>query len=349
MTRAIEILDEAPTEMEDVASRLERFVRHEVPDASVVTVRNLRRTSGGFSRENWVFDLDLVSTGRSVTLPLVLRRDPAVSPLHTERATEFALIRSLAETAVPAPLVYWLDETGAWMGRSAMVMERVEGYCDWTVLNGARPLEWRMEIGRQFTESLAMLQSIDWKALGLESVLKVPDEPPALVEVERCSQEYRRVALEELPEIALAEVWLRKNAPTSTDLVIVHGDYKPGNALVEGDRISALLDWETAHLGDPLEDLGWITNPLRRGEQQIRGAWEVEHIVAEYTRLTGRAVDLSDLRWWNVLACYKLSITNLAGVHGFVSGKSDRVSQTPNWIFRRMLELIEETTNATDR
>ena len=45
--------------------------------------------------------------------------------------------------------------------------------------------------------------------------------------------------------------------------VLVHADFKPGNILLDGDRITALLDWELAHLGDPLEDLGWVTQPLR--------------------------------------------------------------------------------------
>jgi aminoglycoside phosphotransferase (APT) family kinase protein len=135
---------------------------------------------------------------------------------------------------------------------------------------------------------------------------------------------------------------LRRTAPPPGDIVLVHGDYKPGNALIDGNRIHAILDWETAHLGDPLEDLGWMVNPARKAEQQIAGVWERAQIVEEYSRQTGREVNEDDLRWWIVFACWRLAITNLAGQHAFALELSDRISQTPTWLFRRMFALIEE-------
>ena len=100
-----------------------------------------------------------------------------------------------------------------------------------------------------------------------------------------------------------------------------------------------MLDWETAHLGDPLEDLGWITNPVRSKEHQIAGRWERADIVAAYCAATGISVDEEELTWWNVFSCWKLAVIVLTGAHAFVSGTFDRVYQSPTWLVRAMLRM----------
>ena len=147
--------------------------------------------------------------------------------------------------------------------------------------------------------------------------------------------------LEPHPELDCVLAWMRRGAPEAEAIVLVHGDFKPGNALIVGEKISAKLDWETAHLGDPLEDLGWVTNPVRKREHQIAGAWEREQIVAAYRTLTGRPVDESALRWWNVFSCWKLAVIQLTAVNEFVAGRYDRVFQTPTWLYRPMFKLME--------
>ena len=103
----------------------------------------------------------------------------------------------------------------------------------------------------------------------------------------------RRVQLEPEPELAVVIAWLRANAPISPLTVLVHGDFKPGNVLLEGDEVTAILDWETVHLGDPHEDLGWVTNPLRAGEHRIADVWEPEQFLAHWSGCTGIKVDAS--------------------------------------------------------
>jgi aminoglycoside phosphotransferase (APT) family kinase protein len=120
----------------------------------------------------------------------------------------------------------------------------------------------------------------------------------------------------------------------------VHADFKPGNALLQGDRVAFMLDWELAHLGDPLEDLGWITNPVRRREHQIPGVWERQQLIARYEQATGITVSDEALRWWNVLANFKLSVIVLTGLAAFVEGRYDRAFQIPVGLFSVMFELI---------
>jgi aminoglycoside phosphotransferase (APT) family kinase protein len=122
--------------------------------------------------------------------------------------------------------------------------------------------------------------------------------------------------------------------------VLVHGDFKPGNALMRGREVGVVLDWETAHLGDPLEDLGWVTNPLRRREHQIPGAWTATELLSRYEARTGLAAADEALRWWQVLANFKLAVIGLTGVAAFVDGRYDRAHQVPGALFGVMFDLI---------
>ena len=169
----------------------------------------------------------------------------------------------------------------------------------------------------------------------------MPDGKPSLRELKHWEAEYRKAQLEPHPELDYVLAWLDRRAPEAEAIVLVHGDFKPGNALIEDGRITAKLDWETAHLGDPLEDLGWVTNPVRKREHQIPGHWERRQIVEAYRELTGRSVREADLYWWNVFSCWKLSVIQLTAVAEFVAGRYNRVFQTPSWLFRPMFQMME--------
>jgi aminoglycoside phosphotransferase (APT) family kinase protein len=329
-------------EAADVAARMGQLIQARVPEVEDLRLSGLVRISGGLSRENWVLQAAWRDAEGEHDLPLIVRRDPLGSLLDTERRVEFAVLKALEPTPVAAPRALWLDEDGVFLGSPSLVMERVEGVCDWFVLNSGRPELVRMGIAQDFLEQLVRIQEVDWRAQGLDAVLKDVGAEAAPAELDRWEGELHRVALEPVPELELVLRWLRDRARPSTRTVLVHGDFKPGNALLVGDRISAVLDWETAHLGDPLEDLGWITNPVRAQEHQIPGRWERSQIVEAYSAATGHPVDDGELTWWNVFSCLKLSVIVLTGVHEFVAGRFDRVHHSPTWLVRAMLRMIGE-------
>jgi aminoglycoside phosphotransferase (APT) family kinase protein len=325
----------------EVGVRLERFIRDRVGEAGDLRLTGLTRTSGGLSRENWLFRAAWTDRAGAHDLPLIMRRDPVGSLLDTERRQEFAVLRALESTPVAAPRALWLDEDGSFLGSPSLVMERVDGVCDWFALNSDRPEPERLKLARGFLDLLVQVQEVDWRGLGLDAVLKDPGPDAAAAELGRWEAELRRVALEPLPELEIVLRWLRERARPSSRTVLVHGDFKPGNALLLGRRINAMLDWETAHLGDPLEDLGWITNPVRVREHQIHGRWEREQIVAAYAAASGHHVDDAELTWWNVYSCWKLAVIVLTGMHEFVAGRFDRVHHSPTWLVRAMFRMID--------
>jgi aminoglycoside phosphotransferase (APT) family kinase protein len=125
----------------------------------------------------------------------------------------------------------------------------------------------------------------------------------------------------------------------------VHGDYRPANALVSDGRITVLLDWEFAHLGDPLEDVGWYCTPLYRREHFIPGVWEEDDFLRRYSGRTGTDVDRAALRFWQVLAMYKLSALALTGIRIFVEGQTDRPAAPAD----RLVRAVVAATNDVAR
>lgn len=333
--------DEAAASIQHVVDGLTELMRHEIPGARDISLEGLTRSAGGLSRENWSFDASWTDPAGRHSYPLMLMRDAAGTLLNTERSREFSILKALEGSAVPAPVVHWMDPDGSFLGAPSVVMERMPGACDYMILNGSRPLPERMQLARGFLDLLLKIHAVDWRASGLGDRLGVPEGSPANVELNHWEAEYRRIQLEPHPELDFVLIWLRDHAPEAEAIVLVHGDFKPGNALVEGQRITAKLDWETAHLGDPLEDLGWVTNSVRMREHQIAGHWERAQIVEAYRKSTGRTVREADLNWWNIFSCWKLAVIQLTAVNEFVAGRYNRVFHTPSWLFRPMLRMMD--------
>ncbi len=331
----------ASTDVEQVVAGLKGLIFDAIPTARDIVLTGLTRAAGGLSRENWSLDAAWVDATGTHAHSLMLMRDAVGTLLATVRAREFAVLKALEASRVPAPKAHWVDPDGRRLGAPAIVMDRVPGTCEYLVLNGDRPLPTRLNLAHAFIDLMARIHAVDWRACGLDAALEAPTGEPSRVELAHWEAEYRRVRLEPHPELDTVLAWMHQHAPPAEAIVLVHGDFKPGNALIAGEQISAKLDWETAHLGDPLEDLGWVTNPVRKREHQIAGAWEREQIVAAYRALTGRRVDAAALRWWNVFSIWKLAVIQLTAVNEFVAGRYDRIFQTPSWLYRPMFKLME--------
>jgi aminoglycoside phosphotransferase (APT) family kinase protein len=115
-----------------------------------------------------------------------------------------------------------------------------------------------------------------------------------------------------------AAIWLSDNAPPAPRVGIVHGDYRIGNFLVDGGRISAILDWELVRLGDPVEDLGWICMQAWRGRSPFMcHMFERADLLDRYNALTG--FDISDraVRYWEAFGTYKLAVMHYGARHCF--------------------------------
>ena len=328
-------------ESEVLVPRLQHLVEQRMPGSSPV-VRELRQLSGGLSRGTWRLRLQVA--GEPTDLELVLQLLPESGLLESDLVAEFALLSVLADTSVPAARPYWLDGDGSVLGAPGLVTGFLKGTCDPFILSSGDSLEARVGLAKRLMSLLASLVSIDTEVLASAGALKDPGTDAARLAVEDWTKRHESVRLEANPELALTRTWLLGRAPETPRRVLVHGDFKPGNVLIHDHRVTALLDWETAHLGSPLEDLGWVTNPVRRREHQIEGRWEVPHMIEAFVRETGILVDPDELRWWNVFSCYKLAVIVHAGVHGYLTGGLPHLHQAPTWLYRAMFAMIREAS-----
>lgn len=334
-----DFVDDEVTSDADVLARLESFVRKRLgPDA---IVDGFTRVSTGRSRQNWLFDAVWSDDGAFRREALIVRRDPLGGLLETNRAEEFAMLRALQSARVPTPEVRWLDATGDELGRPCLVMARCGGSCDYYALNSAAPLEDRIDLAQRLCSLLADVHAVDWAGIGISEHVRDPGTMASLAALEEWEAIADRDRLEPYPELDLGARWLRENAPRSPRTVLVHGDFKVGNVLLDAvGNIVALLDWETAHLGDPHEDLGWVTQPLRTKEHYIRGSWEREQLLDHYERASGHAVDHDAVGWWNVFATYKTAVMQISGLRAFREGRSDEHYQPSAPVLTALLKAV---------
>lgn len=294
---------------QDPAADLERFLAARLGPNARPKVSGLERASTGRSRENWMFDLAWSSNGEIVTERLIARRDPDGGLIDTDRSIEFEVLSALGGTGLPTPQARWLDADGSELGKPSLVMGLLPGDCDYYLINGERPLAERVALGQTLCELLAQVHQVDWKQHGFGEFLTDPGADAASHELEYWRGVLRSDQVEAYPELSLAHRWLLRRVPVCEATVLVHADFKAGNILLDGhDQVTGLLDWELAHLGDLHEDLGWITQPLRRREHLISGAWEAHDLLRHYESITGRDVDREAVRWWNVFARDRKSV-----------------------------------------
>ncbi len=198
-------------------------------------------------------------------------------------------------------------------------------------LKGADRASERLALAQHAVEILAALHAIPFDDLPVTKLME-PADPTAtaLSELDRWEHVVFRDELEPQLVTRAACRWLRNHPPApASRIVTVHGDYRTGNYLHDGTRITAVLDWELAHLGDPLEDLGWwCSRPWQTGPP---GAMEVgslcdrETFVRMYEAATGSTVDREALRWWELLAIVKLQAIFLTAGHSFATSDTHDV------------------------
>lgn len=327
----------------DVGTRIAAFLAGELGPEADVEIGGLTRVTTGRSRQNWLVDARWTTPEGRVGEELIIRVDPDGGLIETDRSVEFAVLQALEPTAIPAPRARWLDADGSRLGKPALVMVREHGECDYYVLGDEnRPVEARADLARRLCELLVEVHRVDWRATGLDRVFDDPGPNAGIAALDHWEAILRRDQLEPYPELDLAARWLRANTPSSPGTVLVHSDFKVGNVLLDpDDRIVALLDWELTHLGDPHEDLGWVTQPLRTREHYVPGAWERDELLGHYEIVSGNPVDHEAVHWWNVMSCYKTAVMQSSGLRSFVEGRSDEPYLPTAAVLGTLLDLVE--------
>ena len=269
------------------------------------TIEGLTRLSGGASRETWRFTAD----GR----PLIVQLQRAGD--IRDMQVEANVLRAATMAGVLAPDVVMAGPSGGALGLAFVVQTAVDGETiARRILRDDAFAGARLLLAPQLAGALAAIHRVDTNAV------------EGLVDLDQL-QQYRQVyeTFEQPhPTFELAFAWLDEHRPTRQRTTLVHGDFRLGNIVVGPQGLRAVLDWELAHIGDPLEDLGWLCVRAWRfgSDLPVAGVAEYDELLDAYQRESGGVVDRQAVHWWQVLGTLKWGIMCMMQANAHLSGIS---------------------------
>lgn len=287
-----------------------------------IEVERAELIPGGASKDTCVVDA-VTPEGE---LELLVRR-AAGGVIYSETLSleqECKVLQVAYKAGIKTPRPYgYLDDLA---GREAFVMERLEGESVGRRVVQKPEFEvTRESLPKQLAEELSKIH-----AISLDQLPPLPGartEPGADYVLSSLQRELD--ALEEPhPVIELGLSWLREHVPTSHGIVLNHGDFRVGNFMVDEEGLVGILDWEFAHLGDPVEDLAWpLVRAWRFGKDRLRlgGIGEAEPYLEHYNALMGNQVTLEELFYWEVAGDVRWAIGSLNQAKRHLSGQERSV------------------------
>ena len=328
--------------MAEINQDLARVLTRVMPE--FVALQHCARLSGGASQETYAVDI----ITRDGPRRLALRRSPGGEIDARDYggpglAIEARLMALARAAGVPAPEILHVLDSGDGLG-DGFVMEWLNGETlGARIVKGEQFAAVRQRLAYQCGEILARIHAIDVEAHGLGEHLERLT-PAAFVE--RQWAYYRKLGTPQ-PMIDFTARWLLEHLPAERPLTLVHNDFRNGNLMVSPSAgVIGVLDWEVAHIGDPMRDLGWIcTNSWRFGQSQlpVGGFGLREDLFAGYAAASGLAVDAERVRYWEVFGSYWWAVGSLIMGEHYRHG-ADRSVERPA-IGRRSSECQVDCVN----
>ena len=319
--------------------------------ASRVAIGGIEALGGGAIHLHWRLDASFDGGALAGEHALVVRAaGDATLAESLDLASEFAVARAAADAGVSVPEPLWCCEDASVLGRPFAVSRYAPGVAaahllvrDET-LGGSRPA-----LLARLGEELARIQAVPLDAPSL-AFLPTPKPSPALAYVAEF-----RAALDAHPRprpaLEWGLRWLERNAPPTERLVLVHGDYRTGNFMADGDGLRGVLDWEFARRGDPLEDVGWLTARCWRAnrfDRPVGGLGPREDFERGYREAGGAGdLDPAAVHYWEVMAHVRWAIIAIHQGERHTSGRQPSLElaltgRIPDEVEIEVLTMIDE-------
>jgi aminoglycoside phosphotransferase (APT) family kinase protein len=308
--------------------QLRQFLARQWSDADEVEVHDLAVIAGGYSRETFRFDARVRRGASWTNYELILRKDPppASAILGSDRSLEHKVIGAVREhTNIPVPTSYFVEMDPATFGMPAMILDRVRGAGEPSALFNGGPQAHQAEpCATQLCEMIAALHTTDPTLLNPDGAL----DDPRGVGVDPSSwdrymettfayyiRSYDDLAFDPIPVFRDGYLTLRRQPPRPLPIVVVHGDFNPANFLYEDSCVTALIDWENCHMGDPREDLGWLKLMDTLSNTNIFGSVTVDGgFLGHYNKLTGFNVTEEEVNYFQLFMGANIGIPVVSAV-----------------------------------
>jgi aminoglycoside phosphotransferase (APT) family kinase protein len=294
----------------DLAPALEEALR---PVLGAVTVDDLQRLTGGASRTTWSFTATDVDGPRKLILRTGARDD-----IHASMELEANVQQRAAVAGAPVPHILTADNSAAAVGDPFLICDAIAG--ETIVRRIFRTLDdaGRARLLRQCATALAAIHRADPDGIGLTT----PDELTGW-----------RAQLDEIGDTTATFEWtfrrLADTRPDPSPMVLVHGDFRMGNLIVDESGLAAVLDWELTHIGEVYEDLAWFCiRAWRFGAVETLGAGglgSVETFLHAYENASGTTLDRTAFRWWLTVATLRWGVICRYQAERHLTGESPSV------------------------
>jgi aminoglycoside phosphotransferase (APT) family kinase protein len=277
-----------------------------------VTIENLHALTGGASRTTWAFDA--ISDQRRA---LILRTGPP-DDVHAGMELEAAVQQRAAAAGAPVPHIVAAENSPATLGNPYLICDAIAGETIVRKIHRGLDDASRARLLQQCAQALAAIHRADPDGIGLTESDQLTEWRNRLDEMGDTTATFE-----------WAFRWLDRHRPTPSKQVLVHGDFRMGNLIVDESGLAAVLDWELVHTGEAYEDLAWFCiRAWRFGAPEHLGAGglgSVESFLSAYEATADVALDRDVFRWWLSVATLRWGVICRFQAERHLSGQTPSV------------------------
>ena len=292
-------------------------------------VSNLEPLTGGASKEIWKFE---VSNAKQST-KMILRRGSGIEgPLAIKTADEARIQKEVIKVGAPVPIILAVSKNEEELGDS-YIMHFVEG--ETIARKILRDKEYKKALpllAYQCGEAIAKVHNVD-----IDNFSFLPKKPAEdqLEDLYTTYQSFEQPS----PVFEYAYLWLKEQDFSNFQESLVHGDFRLGNIIVNGEGLQSIIDWELAHIGNPLQDLGWVCgNSWRFGKSDkvVGGFGELEDLLEGYNSISKLKVNKEMVKCWQVFGTFRWGVICLIQAYAHLNGTINSIEKAA--IGRRVSE-----------
>ncbi|NMT63157.1 phosphotransferase family protein [Marinobacter orientalis] len=339
--------------MSALADTFSRFIARQT-GARSARVIDFDKLSGGAIQDNFGLTLELEGGSRPGRQEFVVRQDaPSAVAESLSRPQEFRVLQAAFRAGVTAPEPLWLCEDPEVSERVFYVMTRAAGSASPRKLVKADfSKEQRRNIVRRLGAELARLHTVKPPQESL-AFLALPDPGnPALSRI-ALYRRYLKEIGEPHPVLEWALNWLEDHVPEAGPTVLCHCDFRTGNYMMDGDQLTAVLDWEFAAWSDPCEDLGWLCSRSWRfgaDDREVGGVGDRQDLLEGYREVSGVELDPAKVSYWEVMALVRWAMIALQQARRHMSGeqRSLELALTGRMVAQMELDLLNQIQELED-
>lgn len=338
---------------QDLIQSLLNYLQTQMPYAKNLTITDFSQPSDGWIDEAFLFVLNWEEKGVRFQHGLAVRKlkKGGLMSEESDLRKHYKVLEAVGRgSRLPVAKVHWYEEDERILGSPFFVMDKLPGrsYTPWSNegIEFLRKAHDDGEIPKQFVQYLAELHQMDYKKLGLTKYLHDPGEGSdfidyKLAEIERLCEKYQPAPD---PILTDALLWLKKHRPQAQKLVLIHGDYRTGNMLYEDKKITGILDWEAAEIGDPMMDVAYVCAKANRMDSPLLCyLLGREWFLSMYSQLTGFTIDEKVLHYYEVFHQVRFMLLSLAAHYAFTkSGNNDLRMARQGYRIPLMRNLLAE-------